>query len=47
MNLFQICDDARKILAALEVLSKIKLEELSSDEKLSLPYIRKEEQFLN
>ncbi|KDR17279.1 uncharacterized protein LOC110831893 isoform X2 [Zootermopsis nevadensis] len=40
-----ICEDARKILAALEVLSKIKLEKPSTDEKLSLPYIQKEDQF--
>jgi hypothetical protein len=47
MNLFQICEDARKIVAALEVLSKIKLEEPPNDEKLSLPFVRKEDQFLN
>lgn len=42
MNLFQICEDAGNILAALEELSKIEFEELSIDEKLCLPYMRKE-----
>jgi hypothetical protein len=42
MNLFQICDNAAKISAALEELPNIKLEEPSGDEKLGLPYLQKE-----
>jgi hypothetical protein len=41
--LLQIYKDAGTILAALDVLSNIKLEEPSGDQRLGLPYIRKED----
>jgi hypothetical protein len=41
MNLFQICDNAGKISAALEELPNIKLEEPLGDERLGLPYLQK------
>jgi hypothetical protein len=42
MNLFQICNNAGKISAALEELRNIKLEEPMGDEMLGLPYLQKE-----
>jgi hypothetical protein len=42
MNLFQICNNAGKISAALEELQNIKLEEPSGDEMLGLPYLQEE-----
>jgi hypothetical protein len=40
--LFQICEDAGKIVTALEKLSNIKFEEPSVDIATGLPYIQKD-----
>jgi hypothetical protein len=42
MNLFQVCNSAAKISAALEELPNIKLEEPLGEERLGLPYLQKE-----